>query len=194
MRSLKELMALKGRVAVVTGGGGHIGGVICEALAEMGASITVLDINEESCVDTARRVESTYQVDTLPLRMDLSNRQAVSDTAESVLGKCGRLDILVNCAAFVGTSDLEGWTVPFPDQSVSAWGKAMDIGLTAPFVLVQACAEALTQPRSTQTWRWRSRRSFRRLQRRTTPHWKTHQAKAQRRLGRAAHQLLGPSV
>ena len=77
MRAIKELMSLDGRAAMVTGGGGHIGSVICDALAEMGASIAVLDINAESCAETAQRVESAYQVETLSLPLDLSDQRVV---------------------------------------------------------------------------------------------------------------------
>ena len=143
MKSLGELMALQGRVAVVTGGGGHIGGAICDTLAELGANIAVFDVNEEACSDTVHRVKETYGVDALPLPMDLSEDQMAGKAVKTVLKQLGRLDILVNCAALTGTSELEGWSVPFPDQRSDAWTKAMEIGLTAPFLLAQACAGAL---------------------------------------------------
>ena len=48
MKSLKELMNLQGRVALITGGGGHIGAAMSEALAELGATIVVLDVAREA--------------------------------------------------------------------------------------------------------------------------------------------------
>ena len=57
MRSVGELMNLSGRVALVTGGGGHIGAVLAEALAELGAAVCVLDVSEQGCRETARRLE-----------------------------------------------------------------------------------------------------------------------------------------
>lgn len=143
MKSLRELMTLDGRAAVVTGGSGHIGGAICDALAELGANVGVLDLSEATCIETADRIKDTYQVETLPLAVDLADEQMVGRASTTILEKFGRLDILVNCASLVGTSELEGWAVPFPDQSVEAWKQSLAIGLTAPFLLVQACAEAL---------------------------------------------------
>ena len=55
----------------------------------------------------------------------------------------GQIDIIVNCAAFVGTSGLEGWAVPFEQQSDKTWRRALEVNLTAPFVLVQAAAADL---------------------------------------------------
>lgn len=143
MRSLKELMSLQGRVALITGGGGHIGGTICEALAELGAAIAVLDIAEESCTHTAKRIKETYHVETQPLVIDLSDEEAMQSVPTTLLEGFGRLDVLVNCAALVGTSELKGWAVPFLEQRSDTWRLALEVNLTAPFVLVQACAGAL---------------------------------------------------
>jgi NAD(P)-dependent dehydrogenase (short-subunit alcohol dehydrogenase family) len=143
MKSLRALMNLNGRVAIITGGAGHIGQAIGDALAELGASIVVLDINEAACESCAKRIEAEFGVETMALVADLANERDVMALPEKVLGRMGRIDILINNAAFVGTSQLEGWTVPFPDQLASTWRLAIEVNLTAPFVLIQACLEAL---------------------------------------------------
>lgn len=143
MRSLRELMNLHGRVALITGGIGHIGAAICEALAELGAAIVVLDIGQESCTDVAMRIHKIYGVETPPLVVDLTDEKRVRLVPETVLDRFGRLDILINCAALVGTSELKGWAVPFLEQRSDTWRLALEVNLTAPFVLVQVCARAL---------------------------------------------------
>lgn len=143
MKSLKELANLDGRVALITGGAGHIGSAMCEALAELGARIIVLDTAQASCYTEADRLHHMFDVDTLPLVVDLSDENAVRQTPVAVLKRFGRLDILINCAALVGTSALKGWTTPFIDQQSDTWRLALEVNLTAPFVLTQACAEAL---------------------------------------------------
>ena len=55
----------------------------------------------------------------------------------------GRLDVVVNAAAFVGTAAHEGWTVPFEEQSSTLWRDALEINLTSAFVLSQAAAPLL---------------------------------------------------
>jgi NAD(P)-dependent dehydrogenase (short-subunit alcohol dehydrogenase family) len=74
---------------------------------------------------------------------DLGDVEAVRSVAGSIDSSFGRLDILVNCAALVGTSALEGWAVPFEEQSAETWRLAQDINLLAPFVLTQACVRLL---------------------------------------------------
>ena len=51
-------MDLKGRVALITGGAGHIGQAFSEALAEVGASLIILDISKDACAETAERIQS----------------------------------------------------------------------------------------------------------------------------------------
>jgi len=136
-------MNLNGRVALITGGAGHIGSVLCEALAELGASIVVLDSQGQSCTEVAARLHDQYGVETLPLITDLSEEAQIRSVPELVLNRFQQLDILVNCAALVGTSGLEGWAVPFATQSAATWRLALEVNLIAPFLLTQIFAEAL---------------------------------------------------
>jgi NAD(P)-dependent dehydrogenase (short-subunit alcohol dehydrogenase family) len=143
MKRISELMSLKGRVAVITGGAGHIGAAMAEALAELGAKIVILDVSSESCLPVCERISKEYAVETLPLSVNLSQEEHIRTVPDAVVNKFGRLDILVNCAAFVGTSKLQGWITPFEEQSADTWRQALDVNLTAPFILAQACTPAL---------------------------------------------------
>ncbi len=125
-RTIRDLMDLKGRVALVTGGGGHIGAEIVSALAELGATVAVSD-----------------RGGAVAFPADLSDEEAVKALPGRVAGKYGRLDILVNSAAFVGTTDLQGWAVPFEEQSPETWREALEVNLTSAFVLTQAAAPLL---------------------------------------------------
>ena len=145
MKSVAELMDLNGRVALITGGAGHIGAAMGDALAELGASIVVLDLSPEACATEAERIHASYDVETLPLAADLTKDLTEQPVFQQVLDRFGRLDILVNCAALVGTSELKGWGVPFPQQSIETWKMALDVNLTAPFGLVQASAELMAR-------------------------------------------------
>jgi NAD(P)-dependent dehydrogenase (short-subunit alcohol dehydrogenase family) len=142
MKTLRELMDLSGRVAVVTGGAGHIGRAMCAALAELGAAVVVVDVNAEAAEAAAAALRQTTGAETLPLVVDLADEAAVKNIPAAVLARFGRIDVLVNNAAFVGTSGLTGWGVPFEQPSVHTWRKAMEVNLTAAFALTQARAPA----------------------------------------------------
>lgn len=143
MKSLSELMDLQGRVALITGGGGHIGSTMGEALAELGAAVAVLDLAPESCQEVAERICRTYGVETTSLVVNLEHEDDVRSVPGAILDRFGRMDILVNCAALTGTSKLRGLTSPFVEQSLEGWRATLEVNLTGAFVLVQACAEAL---------------------------------------------------
>jgi NAD(P)-dependent dehydrogenase (short-subunit alcohol dehydrogenase family) len=142
-RSLRELMSLDGRVALVTGGAGHIGRAIGDALAELGASVAVVDLSQPGAAAAADELSGRWTAPAAGFACDLEQSDQVRDLPRQVRGRFGRIDIIVNCAAFVGTSGLEGWAVPFEQQSDKTWRRALEVNLTAPFVLVQAAAADL---------------------------------------------------
>lgn len=142
-RSLREMMSLDGRVALVTGGAGHIGRAVAGGLAELGAHIAVVDIAVSDAERAAAALAANFAVKAAAFASDFEQGDAVKALPRRVRDKFGRIDILVNCAAFVGTSGLDGWAVPFEQQSPQTWRRALEVNLTAPFILVQAAAEDL---------------------------------------------------
>src|SRR5262249_23151457 len=116
---------------------------IGEALAECGAAVVVVDRLTKECEKTAARLASAYGVETMPLAMDLADRPSPAALPAQVLRRFGHLGVLVNCAAFVGTSQMPGWSVPFVEQGAEAWRACQGTNLTCPFLLTQSCASAL---------------------------------------------------
>lgn len=146
-RPLRELMDLKGRVALVTGACGGIGSVLASTLAELGAAVAVLDLDPEDCARTAGRLAAEHGVQASALAADLAEEAAVRQVPKRVRAALGGLDVVVHCAALVGTSALEGWAVPLAQQSAQTWRRALEVNLTAPFVLTQECSALLRASR-----------------------------------------------
>ncbi|MCP5372620.1 MAG: SDR family oxidoreductase [Hyphomicrobiales bacterium] len=142
-KTIGEMMSLDGRVALVTGGAGHIGRRCAAALAELGARVALADLDGNGCQDAASAIHGEFGNETLALAADLADEAAVRDLPGAVAEGLGGLDIVVTCAAFVGTSRLKGWAVPFEGQSTETWRAALEVNLTSVFALVQAAAPAL---------------------------------------------------
>lgn len=138
MKTLSELMDLRGRAALITGGAGHLGRAVGEALAELGCAVAVLDIDAGACAKTAADLKGRFGVESLPLPCDLADEAATRSAPARAAQALGGLDVLVHCAAFVGTSRLEGWTVPFAEQSAETWRSCLEVNLTSAFILTQA--------------------------------------------------------
>jgi len=136
-------MSLDGRVAVVTGGGGHLGQAMAEALGELGACLVLVDIAKAESEAAAWKLRTKLRVDALALVVDLADEGALAAVPRKVLSEFGSLDILINNAALGGTSPLPGWSVPFADQTSATWRLAIEVNLTAPFVLTRESAPAL---------------------------------------------------
>ena len=131
MRTIKELINLSNRRALVTGGAGNIGRTIVEGLVELGCRVAVVDQKKSDIAGV------------LSFECDLKDETSTRNAAKAVIKELGGLDILIHCAAFVGETKLEGWAKPFPEQTVAAWDTAMRVNLTAAFVLAQECQKSL---------------------------------------------------
>lgn len=134
-RVLERLTDLSGRVALVTGAAGHLGRLFCRLLLEQGAKVYGVD-----------RPTAIAQLPdgVIPLPFELADEDAIDQIYTQIV-QDGRLDILVNNAAFVGTDAHPGWAVPFAQQSVETWRNCLEVNLTVPFALVQRMTPLLRQ-------------------------------------------------
>jgi len=136
-------MSLKGRSALITGATGELGKVFSDTLAELGADLILVDRPgtelDKLCIELKNRwgIESNY------LQCDL----LLTDQRDELIKRINRdfiqLNILVNNAAFVGSSELKGWAVPFENQSIESWGSAIELNLTAVFDLCKGITPKL---------------------------------------------------
>ena len=137
-------MRLDGRVAVIAGGAGYLGSTLADALGEVGATVVLLDCDSDRCESVAAELQQRGR-QAVAYPCDLSDEAAVAAAPLAIAAEQGSLDILVYCAALVGTSPLPGWTTDFEEQSAETWRRALEVNLTAAFVLIQAATPALRQ-------------------------------------------------
>lgn len=143
MRPLSDLISLAGRKALLTGGAGHIGFALAQALVELGATVAIADLHAHECEKRVIELNALGIGNAWALPVDLMNEQSTRQAVRSFLEKEAGLDILIHCAAFVGTTDFPGWGVPFEQQSLVAWDAALRVNLSAAFVLAQEARKAL---------------------------------------------------
>lgn len=137
MADIKSQMNLHEQVAIITGGAGHLGKVMADTLAEAGANIVIVDIDAKKIDAVCKAIKAKWQVHTLGIAADLENPEERCTLVQKTIDSMGRLDILINNAAFVGTSKLTGWGVPFAEQETETWRRALEVNLTAVFDLTQ---------------------------------------------------------
>lgn len=143
MKTVHELMDMNGRVSLITGATGHIGKSIAEVLAELGSCLILLDLDKLKLDEVSAEIREKYGVRVETLQLDLEDEPAIREVPNFINKNFSQLDVLVNNAAFVGTSDMPGWATSFEEQSVATWKRAMDVNLTSAFALSQACVGLL---------------------------------------------------
>ncbi len=130
-------MDLRGTVALVTGGNGGLGQRICHALAREGAHIAVMYAqSRDQAEGVTRELASSYQINAAAFACDITDATAVERLVGDVIGRLGRIDILVNDAAY-------NKSIPFNDLdslTQEVWDKIMAVNLTGPMRLIKAVA------------------------------------------------------
>jgi len=133
--TIKELSDLSGRRALITGATGALGNVFADTLAELGADLVLVDLPGSDFQVLRERLVKRWGVVVESQNCDLENPNQRADLIKELLSSGVSLDILVNNAAFIGTSELTGWAVPYEKQSTDTWRRAMEVNLTAVFDL-----------------------------------------------------------
>ena len=130
-------MDLRGAIALVTGGNGGLGQRICHALAKQGVHIAVMYAQScDQAEGVARDLTSRHQINAAAYGCDITDSIAVEKVVGEVTGRFGRLDILVNDAAY-------NIAIPFPDldsMTIEEWDKIIAVNLTGPMRLMKAVA------------------------------------------------------
>jgi 3-oxoacyl-[acyl-carrier protein] reductase len=130
-------MELRGAVALVTGGNGGLGQRICLKLAEEGVHVAVMYAqSREQAEGVARDLGARYQISAAAFQCEITDDASVAAVVDSVVKRFGRLDILVNDAAYnhsVQFADLDGLTMEL-------WDKIIAVNLTGPMRLTKAVA------------------------------------------------------
>jgi len=143
MTTLKVLMNLRGRRALITGATGGLGRIMADTLAEMGGDLILVDRPGSDLDSLEKEIRRKWQVTTRALVCDLEVEEQRNEMIKAIKAESQNLNILINNAAFVGAADLQGWVAPFEEQAIATWRRALEINLTAVFHLSQALTPEL---------------------------------------------------
>ena len=89
-------MAFHGKIALITGGASGIGKVMATRLAQQGAKVIILDMNETSLWETALQSPNI-----IPFKCDVTDLKQVKEVFEEVENNMGAIDRVVHCAAIM---------------------------------------------------------------------------------------------
>ncbi len=128
-----EGLKLLNRVALITGAGGGMGGACARTYTREGASVVLVDINQEAIDKIAQDIQTSGHP-ALPLHVDVTDAGAVRAAVQEAIQHFGRIDILVNAAGYQGPG------APVWEVEPDAWRRTVDINLWGTFLF---CREAI---------------------------------------------------
>lgn len=124
--------------AVVTGGGRGIGLVIANQLAELGASVTIMDLDIDAVEKQTAMMSRTHGVTIQSRSLDVTNPENVAEAFAGIGESAGAASILVNNAGIAPSA-------PFLKTSLDVWEKVIAINLTGAFSCMQQVLPAMLE-------------------------------------------------
>lgn len=142
MAKVQELFDLKGRLAIVTGGGTHLGQAMATALGELGAAVYIASRRQELCEQVAAQMRKDG-IDCTGLSCDATDETEVNALVEGIARDRGRLDVMV---CNVGGSAMPPTHIP--DGSVEEFVATFELNAKSAYLCAQAAARVMIRQRS----------------------------------------------
>jgi len=130
---------LKGQVAIVTGAAGGIGAAYAKALAASGARVVIADIDGDGAAKMAQAIGADHPDAALPFAVDIANADQTEAMAAFAESRFGRVDILVNNAAFMKPV-VQEYGASLLDYPLELWRKTIDVNMTGTLNCIRAVA------------------------------------------------------
>jgi NAD(P)-dependent dehydrogenase (short-subunit alcohol dehydrogenase family) len=127
--TVRDLLSLKNKTALITGGSRGLGLQMAEALGEMGAKVAITARKKDELDEAVSHLKK-LEIEAIPFVCDIGKREQIAPLADAVLKKFGKVDILVNNAGAT-------WGAPAEDHPVEGWDKLVSVNLTGAFLLSQ---------------------------------------------------------
>ncbi|AEF86922.1 sorbose reductase SOU1 (Sorbitol utilization proteinSOU1) [Treponema primitia ZAS-2] len=135
MSYLEKLFGLKGKVAIVTGGGRGIGQVVAMGLAGAGAEIAI--ISRTGADETVRLIEKEGGK-AYSLLADVTKEDEVDTALKTVVSRSGSIDIVFNNAGICIHKDTL-------EASIAEWREVLDINLTGEYIVARAVGRIMIE-------------------------------------------------
>lgn len=131
---VKELLSLKNKICLVTGGAGLYGNCIVEGLAEVEGTVITASRNLEAGQQLAKKFRKRG-FDVFAMKVDQADHESVMKLKEELKGKYGRLDVFVNCAV---SRPMKTYSSPLKE-----WEESMRVNATGMFDIVREMADLI---------------------------------------------------
>ncbi|MCJ0971400.1 SDR family NAD(P)-dependent oxidoreductase [Mammaliicoccus sciuri] len=126
MTNILEHFKLQGKVAIISGGTIGIGQSMALALAQAGVQIIIADHNVSSINKTLSRIKQSEDIETVALKVDITDPTSVNQMLNSVIEQFGKIDMLVNKVGIT-------YNVTAEELTFEYWNRVMNLNLNGIF-------------------------------------------------------------
>ncbi|MCE7985260.1 MAG: SDR family oxidoreductase [Caldilinea sp. CFX5] len=144
VQELNTLFSLQGRVAIVTGGTGVLGGAMAHGLAAAGAKIGILGRRAERAADVVAAIQANGG-EAMPVPADALDEKSLLQARDQVLQQWGRIDILINAAGGNSAEATVFGDVTFFNLKREAVQKMLDLNLMGTILPSQVFGAVMAQ-------------------------------------------------
>jgi NAD(P)-dependent dehydrogenase (short-subunit alcohol dehydrogenase family) len=135
---------LDNRIIVITGGAGFLGIQHAEAVLEAGGVPVLFDLKEEVLNAASDRLLSTHGHKPLTVVSDITDERSIENAIDRVVNECGRLDGLINNAAFAGRVEFgQQYFAAVEEYPLAAWRRTVEVNLTGTFIATKFALRAM---------------------------------------------------
>jgi len=133
-----DMFNIKGKLALVTGGGRGIGKCIAQGLAEAGASLIIASRKKKNIEEAAAEIASNCNVEVQPVVCDLGKVEDINNLVDVVISGHRRIDILINNAGVT-------WGAPTLEYPREKWEQLFDVNVHGVWCLTQKIAKLMKE-------------------------------------------------
>ena len=138
----RDFFDLTGKTAVVTGAVGILGQGFCKGLAEFGAQVVVVDLDQDRCNLFATELQEAYGNAAMGVSCNIADPTSVAAMVEKVVDRFGSVNVLHNNAASK-SSDLDAFFASTEEYSLAEWRKIMSVNVDGMFLVAQAVGKQM---------------------------------------------------
>ena len=147
INNAQDLFRLDGRVAIITGAAGLLGEQHAIALNTFGATVVLTDLNFAVIRERARSLTAQTGLPALAVSCDVTKPSDWEETLRVVMKEFGRIDVLVNNAAFTNQSRSANFSAPFTKFPLEDWNQILNVNLTGSFLGCQVIGRQMLEQR-----------------------------------------------
>ncbi|MFW2365594.1 MAG: SDR family NAD(P)-dependent oxidoreductase [Desulforhopalus sp.] len=135
---MKDMFRLDGKVAVVTGGAGGIGEALALGLGHQGATVVVSSRNQQTIDAVAEKISTETGSEAIALGADVTDESSIQSLVDAVVGKYGKIDILVNAMGMNIKRD--AFDYPLED-----WDKLFEVNVKGTMVACKTVGKVMRE-------------------------------------------------